>query len=194
LQQCSRHILQQVDSTFSTIRQRLVQYNSSSVSAQKYGVRNNTGRTLNVSETLRVTMAFRRARISSLSSKMSSCQGVSFQSISHRGNVGPDGDESDSCALEDPRSFGAYSIWDQSLTRSSSAPPGITLIGSMSMIGEEVDAPTSPTAPCALAPTPGGGVVVLASAVGSGVAVLESAAGGRVTVLTSSASVCAATP
>jgi hypothetical protein len=33
---------------------------------------------------------------------MSSCQGVSFQSISHRGNLGLDGDESGTYALDVP--------------------------------------------------------------------------------------------
>jgi hypothetical protein len=51
---------------------------------------------------LRVTMAFHTARISPLSSKMSSCQGVSFQSISHLGNHRLDGDESGTCALDVP--------------------------------------------------------------------------------------------
>jgi cytochrome c5 len=50
------------------------------------------------------------------------------------------------------------------------------------MTGGEVDAPTSPTKPCAPASTTGGGVAVLASA-----------AGGGVVVLASSANVCAAT-
>jgi hypothetical protein len=43
---------------------------------------------LTVSALLMVTMLVRKACIYSLSSKMSSCQGVRFQLISRRGNLG----------------------------------------------------------------------------------------------------------
>jgi hypothetical protein len=55
-------------------------------------------------------MAFRTTCISSLSSKISSCQGVPFQSISHHVNFGLDDDESGTCVLDVPGSFGACSI------------------------------------------------------------------------------------
>jgi hypothetical protein len=128
-----------------------------------------------------------------LSSKMSSCQGVSFQSISRRGNLGLDKEESGTYAPDDSAPFNTCSSCTWSSTRSSSAPPGITLMGLTSMTGEEVDAPISPTTPCAPASAPGGEVVAPASAAGGGVAVLESTAGGGVVVLMSSTSVCTAT-
>jgi hypothetical protein len=88
---------------------------------------------------LRVTMAFRTTRISSLSSKMSSCQGVSFQSFYRHGNLGFDGEESGTCAPDVPGPLGAWSIWAWSLTRPSSVPPSITLIGSTSTTRGEAD-------------------------------------------------------
>jgi hypothetical protein len=94
---------------------------------------------------------------------MSSYQGVSFQSISRRGNVGLDEDELGIGVPDDPGFFGACSSCTWSLTRSSFVPLGITLMGSMSMTGEEVDAPTSPTAPCVRVLVAGGGVASLAS-------------------------------
>jgi hypothetical protein len=160
----------------------------------KYVIRNNTGRKLTVNAMLRVTMVFRTVRISSLSSKISSCQGVPYLSITHRVNLGLDDDESGTCVPDDPGSFSAYSIWARSLTRSSSVPLGITLMGSTSMTGEEVDALMSPIVPCAPASALGGGVAALASAAGGGVTILASAAGGGVAVLALSATVCAATP
>jgi hypothetical protein len=176
------------------ISQRLLQHNNSSVTIQKFVIKNTTRRKLTVNAVLRVTMAFLTTRISSLSLKRSSCQGVPFQSISHHVKVGPDDDDSGTYALDVPGSFRACSIWARSLNRSSFVPPGIALMGSTSMTGGEVDAPTSPIVPCAPASAPGGRVAILASAPGGGVAVLESAAGGGVAVLVSSTSVCTATP
>jgi hypothetical protein len=136
-------------------------------------------------------MAFRTARMSSLSSKMSSCQGVSFQSISRRGNLGLDREESGTCALDVPGPCGAWSIWAWSLTRSSFTPPGLALMASTSMIHGEADIPTSPRAPPPPASSPRGGVIVLESVAGGRVATLSSAAGGGVAVLALSTSDCA---
>jgi hypothetical protein len=133
-------------------------------------------------------MAFRATRISSLLSKMSSYQGVSFQSISRSGNLGLDGEESGTCAPDVPEPCGTWSIWAWSLTRSSSTPPGLALMGSTLMIRGEADVPTSPKAPPAPASSPRSGVTVLESAVGGGVATLSSVAGGGVAVLASSTS------
>jgi hypothetical protein len=167
-----RRILQQVDSTLSMISQRLLQHNNSSVTPQNNVVRNKTIRKITVNATLRVTMVFRTARISSLLSKMSSYQGVSFQSISRRDNLGLDREELGTCAPDVLGPFGAWSIWAWSLTRSFFSPAGITLMGSTPMTRREVDILTSPIAPRAPASATGGGVVVL-----------ESAAGDRVTPL-----------
>jgi hypothetical protein len=138
--------------------------------SQQYIIRNNIGSKLTVNAALMVTMLVRTACISS--SKISFCQGVSFQSNSHRGNLRLDEDQSSTCAPDIPGPFDAWSIWAWSLTKSSSAPPSITLMGSTSMTQGEADVPTSPTTPCAPA-----------SAAGGGVAVLESASDGRVTPL-----------
>jgi hypothetical protein len=135
-------------------------------------------------------MAFCTTRMSLLSSKMSSCQGVSFWSISHHGNLGLDGEESGTCAPDVPGPCGAWSIWAWSLTRPASTPLGLALMGSMSMICGEADVPTSPRAPPAPASSPHGGVAVLESVASGGVTTLSSAAGGRVAVLESLTSDC----
>jgi hypothetical protein len=94
---------------------------------------------------------------------------VSFQSISCRGNLGLDDDESNTYAADVPGPCSAWSIWAWSLTRSSPIPPSLALMGSTLMTCGEVDVPTSPRTP----PTP-------ASSARGGVAVLESLAGGGV--------------
>jgi hypothetical protein len=99
-----------------------------------------------------VTMLVRRACISSLSSKISSYQGVLFQSISRRGNLGLIGEESGTCAPDVPGPPDAWSIWVWSLTRSSSTPPGLALMGSTSIIlGKVGTSPTAPPAPASSA-------------------------------------------
>jgi hypothetical protein len=98
---------------------------------------------------LMVTMLVRMACISSSSSKISSCQGVSFQSISCYGNLGLEEEDSDTCAPDVPRPLGTWSILWWSLTRSS-APAGLELMGSTSIILGEAATPTSP----AVAPSP----------------------------------------
>jgi hypothetical protein len=73
---------------------------------------------LTVNTSLIVKMALRTACISSLSSKISSYQGVPFQSISQRLNVGPVDDEPVTCVLDVSRFIGACSIRIGSPTRS----------------------------------------------------------------------------
>jgi hypothetical protein len=62
-------------------------------------------------------------------------------------------------------------------------------MGSTSMTGGKVDAPTPPTEPYALASAAGSGVAILVSAASGGVAILESVVGIGVTILASLASV-----
>jgi hypothetical protein len=90
------------------ICQRLLQSNSSSAIIQKDIIKYNTRSKLTVNAMLMVTMAFSTACISSLSSKMSFCQGVTFQSISYRGNLKLDDDESN---IYPPDVLGPFSAW-----------------------------------------------------------------------------------
>jgi hypothetical protein len=106
-----RRVLQQVSPAFGLFCQGLPQHNklvsdtSTNTSSEKYIVSKPT-----ISAWLMVTMLVRKVCISSLSSKISSCQGVLFQSISRRGNLGLDEEESGTCAPDVPRPLGAWSI------------------------------------------------------------------------------------
>jgi hypothetical protein len=106
-----RRVHQQVGPTLGPFCQGLLQHNklvsdtSTNTSSEKYIVSKPT-----VSAWLMVTMLVHKACISSLSSKISSCQGVVFQSISCRGNLGLDEEESGTCAPDVPGPLGAWSI------------------------------------------------------------------------------------
>jgi hypothetical protein len=65
---------------------------------------------LTISVWLMVIMLVRKAFIFSLSLKISPCQGVSFQSISHRGNLRLEGKDSGTCAPDVSGPLGALSI------------------------------------------------------------------------------------
>jgi hypothetical protein len=138
-------------------------------------------RKLTVNVLLMLTVLVRKACISSLSSKISSCQGVLFRSISLRGNLGLEEEDSGTCAPDVPGPLGAYSICGWSLTRSS-APPGLQLMGSTSIIFGEAGTLTSPTAPPSPTATVHGGLATLASTTGGEHAVLSVAPRGRVAV------------
>jgi hypothetical protein len=77
-------------------------------------------------------------------------------------------------------------MWGWSLTRSS-APVGLALMGSTSIILGEVTAPTSPTEAPSPALTACGGLATLESAAGGEVALLSAAPRGGVAVRASSA-------
>jgi hypothetical protein len=76
------------------------------------------------------------------------------------------------------------------MTRSSSTPLGLALMGSTLITLGEANVLTSPRAPLAPASPPRNGVTVLESVAGGRVATLSSAAGGGVTVLASLTSDC----
>jgi hypothetical protein len=82
---------------------------SSSATFQQYIARKKIVGKPTISTTLMVTMLVHKACISLLLSKISSCQGVLFQSISHSGNIGLV-EESGTCALDIPGPPGACSI------------------------------------------------------------------------------------
>jgi hypothetical protein len=65
---------------------------------------------------LMVTMLVCKASMSSLSSNQSSCQGVWFQLVDCRGNLGLEDEDWGTCALDVPGPPGARSIWGWSLT------------------------------------------------------------------------------
>jgi hypothetical protein len=91
---------------------------------------------------LMVTMLVRKACMSSLSSNQSSCQGVRFQLIDRRDNLGLEDEDGGTCAPDVSGPPGARSIRGWSPT-TPSAPPGTVLMGSTSMIVGEV-APRRP--------------------------------------------------
>jgi hypothetical protein len=81
---------------------------ASSLAALRQNInrKNTSKRKLTVNAWLMVTMLVRRACISSVSSKISSYQGVPFQLISRRGNLGLEEEDSGTCAPDVPGPLG----------------------------------------------------------------------------------------
>jgi hypothetical protein len=80
------------------------------VTLQQYIIRKDIVSKLTVNATLMVTMLVRMAYISSLSSKISSWKGVSFQSISRCSNLRLVREKLGTCAPDVPGPLGAWSI------------------------------------------------------------------------------------